>query len=261
MASIERTAYPRFKRSPSARELETLYTPTADELSFARANARKAQPRFGLLLLLKSFQRLGYFPAVDDIPPSIVQHIRAAASIDAESSPSYEEQRTLYRHHQMIRERLGVSAWGEDGLRVAGEAMASAAEVMDNPADLINVAIEELVHQRIELPAFSTLDRLSRRVRTLVNGRFFETVMARLSEAERGQLDALLEVGDSPQKKACSSPSSSFPSVPRWSIYRICSTTSLSCRPPSAPIIAWRAFPTPRSSISRPRPRRSMPRS
>lgn len=126
MASIERTAYPRFKRSPSARELETLYTPTADELSFARANARKAQPRFGLLLLLKSFQRLGYFPAVDDIPPSIVQHIRAAASIDAESSPSYEEQRTLYRHHQMIRERLGVSAWGEDGLRVAGEAMASA---------------------------------------------------------------------------------------------------------------------------------------
>ena len=111
MASIERTAYPRFKRSPSARELETLYTPTADELSFARANARKAQPRFGLLLLLKSFQRLGYFPAVDDIPPSIVQHIRAAASIDAESSPSYEEQRTLYRHHQMIRERLGVWAF------------------------------------------------------------------------------------------------------------------------------------------------------
>ncbi|TBR12685.1 MAG: DUF4158 domain-containing protein [Rugosibacter sp.] len=60
MASIEHTAYPRFKRSPSARELEALYTPTSDELSFAR----KAQPRFGLLLLLKAFQRLGYFPAV-----------------------------------------------------------------------------------------------------------------------------------------------------------------------------------------------------
>ncbi|MDA8255183.1 MAG: DUF4158 domain-containing protein, partial [Betaproteobacteria bacterium] len=202
MASIERTAYPRFKRSPSIRELGALYTPTDDEMHFARIIARKHQPRFGLLLLLKAFQRLGYFPAVDDIPATIVQHVRIAAGIDAETPPLYAELRTLYRHHQAIRERLGVSAWGEEGLRVASEAMAGAAEVMDNPADLINVAIEELVRQRIELPAFSTLDRLSRRIRTLVNGRFFEAVMARLSEAERGQLDALLEVGDSPQKKS-----------------------------------------------------------
>ena len=56
MASIERTAYPRFKRNPLAKELDALYTPTNDELSFARALARKAQSRFGLLLLLKSFQ-------------------------------------------------------------------------------------------------------------------------------------------------------------------------------------------------------------
>ena len=86
-------------------------------------------------------------------------------------------------------------------MRVASEAMSAAAEVMDNPTDLINVAIEELVRQRIKLPTFSTLDRLSRRIRALVNGSFFAAVMERLSEAERGQLDALLEVGDSPQKK------------------------------------------------------------
>ena len=41
MASIERTAYPRFKRSPLVKELEVLYTPTKDELDFARAMARK----------------------------------------------------------------------------------------------------------------------------------------------------------------------------------------------------------------------------
>ncbi|PTU78906.1 hypothetical protein DBO86_11665 [Pseudomonas indoloxydans] len=202
MASIERTAYPRFKRNPTARELEALYTPTDDEMQFARLFARKPQPRFGLLLLLKAFQRLGYFPALDEVPIVIVQHVRAAADIDIELSPTYAEPRTLYRHHQAIRERLGVSAWGDEGLRVASEAMATAAEVMDNPADLINVAIEELVHQRIELPAFSTLDRLSRRIRTLINGRFFEVVLSRLPNAERGQLDALLEVGDSPQKKS-----------------------------------------------------------
>ena len=63
---------------------------------------------------------------------------------------------------QNLRKHLGVSPGGEEGLQVASEAMATAAEVMDNTADLINV------HQRIELPSFSTLDRLSRRIRTLI---------------------------------------------------------------------------------------------
>ena len=108
MASIERTAYPRFKRSPLAKELDALYTPSDDELGFAFSVARKAQLRFGLLLLLKSFQRLGYFPVVDEIPPVIVQHVRGAAGIDADVPPVYGELRTLYRHHQAIRERLGA---------------------------------------------------------------------------------------------------------------------------------------------------------
>jgi len=202
MASVERTAYPRFKRSPLAKELDALYTPTDEELNFALKFARKPQFRFGLLVLLKSFQRLGYFPAIGDVPSSVIQHIQTASDLGAVTLPTYEESRTLYRHHQAIRERLGVSAWGDHGLRIAGEAMSTAAKVMDNPADLINVAIEELVRQRIELPAFSTLDRLSRRVRTLINGRFFADVMEKLSAVEREQLDALLEIGTSPQKKS-----------------------------------------------------------
>jgi hypothetical protein len=201
MASIERTAYPRFRRTPSTKELESLYTPTDDELGFAQRLARKTPSRFGLLLLLKSFQRLGYFPAIDEIPLAIVQHVRAVCGIDEDVSPHYAELRTLYRHHRAIRKRLGVSPWGDDGLSIATEAMSTAAGVMDNPADLINVAIEELVRLRVELPAFSTLDRLSRRVRTLINSRLFAAVHERLSHAEREQLDALLEIGSNPQKK------------------------------------------------------------
>jgi len=44
MASIERTAYPRFKRHLSTRELETLYTPTPQEIAFARETARGSAP-------------------------------------------------------------------------------------------------------------------------------------------------------------------------------------------------------------------------
>lgn len=67
---------------------------------------------------------------------------------------------------------------------------------MDNPADLINVAIEELIKERCELPAFSTLDRLVRRIRTLVNYRLFHIVISRLSLEDQQKLDLLLETSD-----------------------------------------------------------------
>jgi hypothetical protein len=209
MASIERTAYPRFKRNPLVKELDALYTPKEDELHFANTMSRKEPTRFCILLLLKAFQRLGYFPDVEIIPSDIVQHIRTASGISSEVSPGYSDLKTLYRHHQAIRQHLGVAAWNDDGLRVASEAMTTAAEVMDNPADLINVAIEELVRQRIELPAFSTLDRHSRRIRTLVNSRIFETVLKRLSLSEREELDTpYWKSVLIPKKSPCSLPSS-----------------------------------------------------
>jgi hypothetical protein len=48
---------------------------------------------------------------------------------------------------------------------------------MNNPADLINVAIESLVKERYELPAFSTLDRSVRHIRTLVNLGIYENLL------------------------------------------------------------------------------------
>ena len=63
----------------------------------------------------------------------------------------------------------------------------------NHPADLINVAIEDLVRQRFELPAFSTLDALATHVRAAVHRRLFATVLGRLSEQQRQELDNLPE--------------------------------------------------------------------
>ena len=41
MASIERTAYPQFKRNPVVRELVAAYTPTDAELAFITDSARQ----------------------------------------------------------------------------------------------------------------------------------------------------------------------------------------------------------------------------
>ena len=61
MASIERTAYPRFRRVVSARELADL-TPTADDVTWARQLSRTDEHLLALVVALRCFGRLGYFP-------------------------------------------------------------------------------------------------------------------------------------------------------------------------------------------------------
>lgn len=199
MTSIERTAYPRFKKHISKKELEQVYTPNQTELTFISKLARKSELRFGATLLLKSFQRLGYFPAFNDIPRPIVQHIAELLNFQMSHNLDYED-RTLYRQHQNIRAYLDVSEYNRKGTKIIETSMTTAAQVMDNPADIINVAIEELVRQRIELPAFSTLDRFAGKIRHTVNQSFFDMVNTKLTDSEKVQLDELLNVTDHKQK-------------------------------------------------------------
>jgi len=71
MASIERTAYPRFKPSLTANELQTLYCPTDDERAFIATHARGEAQQLTLLTLLKCQQHLGYLPALAEVPAHI----------------------------------------------------------------------------------------------------------------------------------------------------------------------------------------------
>ena len=74
MASIERTAYPRFKPSLTTNELHSLYEPTEEERDFIATYARGEAQQLTLLTLLKCQQHLGYLPALADVP----DHIRTS---------------------------------------------------------------------------------------------------------------------------------------------------------------------------------------
>ena len=52
MASIERTAYPRFTPAPSSKDLLTLYTPTEDEVQFTHQATRSPGHQVTCLVLL-----------------------------------------------------------------------------------------------------------------------------------------------------------------------------------------------------------------
>ena len=76
--------------------------------------------------------------------------------------------------------------------QVAEQAIRKAVQAKDNPADLINVALEELVRARCELPGYTTLDAMATAIRTEVNAAFYQAVASPIDMAARARLARLL---------------------------------------------------------------------
>lgn len=193
MASIERTAYPRFKRYYTQAQLQKTYTPTSTEIAFARDHTQGDRNFFNLIVLLKSFQRLGYFPNLKQIPQDITSYLRDYLKLFENIELGYDRSRTLYRHKKEIRAYFQVTAFDKQARHLISEVVSRSALVMDNPADLINVAIEMLVKDRYELPGFNSLNRLVCRLRTRVNHLLFSQVTQQLDSEYLSRLDSLLE--------------------------------------------------------------------
>jgi TnpA family transposase len=191
MALIDRTAYPRFKQFPDPKELAELYTPTQSEIKLVKSKTKSHEGFLSFMVMLKSFQRLGYFPHPECVPIAVIKHLRSCLKLQTwvKAIPS---ERQRYNYQNAIRVYLRVKQYDKAGQRLIATLVAEAAEVKDHPADLINVAIEELVKERYELPAFSTLDRLIGHIRSMVNNRLFILCSEGLSINEQIYLDQLL---------------------------------------------------------------------
>ncbi|MGH3755398.1 MAG: DUF4158 domain-containing protein [Pseudonocardiaceae bacterium] len=194
VASIERTAYPRFKRTISGRELDEVFTSSPDEITWATERTTTDQHRLVLLTLLKCYQRLGYFPNLLKVPAEVVSHLRAQVGIDPDVPAVHEAQATAKWHRGLVRERLEVEYKPAAVREITETALREAAQTRDNPADLINAALETLVKERRELPGYSTLDTLATRIRTEVNTALFGRVVARLDEQDKERILGLLRV-------------------------------------------------------------------
>jgi TnpA family transposase len=191
MTLVDRTAYPKFKQFPDPKELAELYTPTETEIKLVKSKTKSHEGFLCFMVMLKSFQRLGYFPHPELVPIAVIKHLRSYLKLQdwVKAIPS---ERQRYNYQNAIREYLGVKQYDKPAQRLIAIAIAISAEVKDHPADLINVAIEELVKERYELPAFSTLDRLVGHIRASVNNRLFSRISTGLSQVEQIYLDQLL---------------------------------------------------------------------
>ena len=131
---------------------------------------------------------------LSQVPNGIVEHVATLTGTSAviPELPNYDVSGTRFRHIPLIRQTLHVQPYGKEARHAMLLAMSEAARTKEELADLVNVAIEELVRKKYELPAFDTLVRGARHVRTIVYRQFYQQVDARLSVKEKASIEALL---------------------------------------------------------------------
>jgi polysaccharide pyruvyl transferase WcaK-like protein len=116
------------------------------------------------------------------IPKLVIQHIARCTELEAAvpKLDSCEKMRARARHLPRIRDFLGVKEFGTAGEQIMNQALIEACQTRDIIADIVNMAIENLVRQRYELPGFTTLLRAANRARLEVNSGLYRTVAGSL---------------------------------------------------------------------------------
>ena len=193
MTAIERTAYPRFKSSFTPEELEHFYQPTEAETSFVFQRVKSEKQQLTLMVLLKGFQKLGRLPQTKDIPKIVKRYIAEQMGLTWDETIEIPRM-TRSRYRKIIYQHLGIKAYQNGGEEVVEKITETATRTMSDPADLINVAIEQLILQRFELPAFSRLNRVVNHIRHLSHQKLYKSIASRLSDDQKTTLDNLLIV-------------------------------------------------------------------
>jgi Domain of unknown function (DUF4158) len=194
MSLYEKTVYPQLAEPLTADELAIHFAPSEEEIEFTIKTTRSPVSRLSLMVLLKLFQKLHRFPNSDEVPASVVDHLRIQLRLGAAVLFEYDDRFQRARQRQTIREYTGILAWSKEARHVAAVAGYQAALVMGRAADITNAIIGTLTNARFELPAFSTLERTTRHARALAHRQLCGEVFARLTAEERRALDRLLVI-------------------------------------------------------------------
>lgn len=191
MTSIHDTAYPHLRTTYSSADLIRLFTPTPHERELATQVTKGGVARLGFLVLLKTVQQLGYFVPLADVPRSIVQHLAQALQFTPTPSDlqGYDRSGSRRRHVPIIRDYLQLHAYDRAAQRLVIDALQRTAATKEHLADLINVAITELVKAHCELPGFTTLVKLAQRIRSAVYRRYYALVQVRLTPEVCARID------------------------------------------------------------------------
>lgn len=201
MINIQDTAYPVIKAGSSRKRLERAFSPDAEDLEFARKHVRGQTQQVCFLILLKTTQRLARFLPVSDIPYQVVSIVSRKMGLKKppEEIKSYDRSGSKARHVLLIRNHLNITPFEKNAGKMARETAEKTARIKTELADVINVILEDLIKNRIELPAFRTLSDLATKAVVEANNEYFNLIFNALPETSVKRLDSLLMAGGRPK--------------------------------------------------------------
>lgn len=169
---------------------------------FCNSMTRSTSTRLGFVLLLKTYQRLGYFVSSKQMPNAIIEYIAAAVdeSYDKDNLAQYDSSQARRKHLSAVRKFLNVKPFGNDGKALMRQTFSEAALTKEDVIDIVNIGIETLVRHRYELPAFDTLVREARVQRVSANQVLFAKIHDALTDEGRSFIDQLFIVGNDPRR-------------------------------------------------------------
>ena len=81
--------------------------PLPDEIEWARGRIGPMTHLLALVVSLKCFSRLGYFPRGEQVPEVVFEHVRDCLRLDERTIPDAAE-RTAEWQRELVRERVGA---------------------------------------------------------------------------------------------------------------------------------------------------------
>lgn len=193
MVLIEKTIYPRFNKNISKSELIDYYTPSDKEINLAYRNTNGQSQVCIFLVLLKSFEKLRYFPKYNSIPKKLFKYIQDTLLLNIESDINISE-KTLQRYKHIIRRFLNIKNNKVNRNNLIINTVAKFEPITEYQEDVFNAVIETLIKNNFELPSFKVLDRIILNKRTKINDNLFNLVANRLTIVQKETLDNMLVV-------------------------------------------------------------------
>ncbi|MFE5940884.1 DUF4158 domain-containing protein [Streptomyces sp. NPDC056470] len=133
---------------------------------------------------------------MEETPEQVVGFVRRQVELPEGMLPVYRADRTAKHHRGLVREWAGVAYDQAEARRIAEQSVRKEAAAENRPADLINIALEKVVEAGLELPGFSTFDKIASKIRTEVNASICAGIHDSMSPLQRTELLRLLEERD-----------------------------------------------------------------
>ncbi len=193
MTAIHETAYPRLKPHLTLTELEKNFSPIYSEKILMEESTREASitNKLGFMVLLKCYQCLGYAISIKNVPDSVTDYIGQAIGTTGSANLAHYTSSSRKRHRRIILKYLEISDDEQKRRYCMKQSALKSSIHKESLADIINDMIETLIKERFELPGFSTLERMARAARVLINRKLYAQITKGISDESKIFLDTL----------------------------------------------------------------------